>query len=56
MKDEPSVRMIELTARQVEILRDLLFVEIRLYERSILTERDREVLAERKKIMAQLVR
>ena len=56
MKDAPKVKSIELTARQVEILRDLLFVEIRLYERSILTERDREVLVERKKIMAQLVR
>ncbi|MBV9358994.1 MAG: hypothetical protein JO023_26090 [Chloroflexi bacterium] len=56
MKDEPNVKTIELTARQVEILRDLLVVEIRLYERSMLTQRDRDVLAERKKIMALLAR
>jgi hypothetical protein len=56
MKDEPNLKTIELTARQVEILRDLLVVEIRLCERSMLTQRDQEVLLERKQIMALLAR
>jgi hypothetical protein len=54
MNDEPNLKTIELTAHQVDILCDLLLGEIRLYERCMLTQRDREVLAERKKIMTML--